>query len=141
MYFETGQGSALSADAHHGVDQQTCEARAYAVRARVPALAPSTRSWVSSVGVLCTTASRSSRAGARGTTSAAAARRADGLRHLLHEPRGCRSGRHGQPAHAARGPRPPPRRQFHHGRARRGRHHAQTTRAPRFTTRSMRGAC
>ena len=31
MYFETGQGSALSADAHFGVDQQTCEARAYAV--------------------------------------------------------------------------------------------------------------
>ena len=31
MYFETGQGCALSADAHHGVDQQTCEARAYAV--------------------------------------------------------------------------------------------------------------
>jgi len=31
MYFETGQGSALSAGAHHGVDQQTCEARAYAV--------------------------------------------------------------------------------------------------------------
>ena len=31
MYFETGQGSALSAAAHHGVDQQTCEARAYAV--------------------------------------------------------------------------------------------------------------
>jgi ethanolamine ammonia-lyase large subunit len=29
MYFETGQGSALSAGAHHGVDQQTCEARAY----------------------------------------------------------------------------------------------------------------
>jgi ethanolamine ammonia-lyase large subunit len=31
MYFETGQGSALSAQAHHGVDQQTLEARAYAV--------------------------------------------------------------------------------------------------------------
>jgi len=31
MYFETGQGSALSANAHEGVDQQTCEARAYAV--------------------------------------------------------------------------------------------------------------
>ncbi len=31
MYFETGQGSALSADAHHGVDQQTMEARAYGV--------------------------------------------------------------------------------------------------------------
>lgn len=31
MYFETGQGSALSANANHGVDQQTCEARAYAI--------------------------------------------------------------------------------------------------------------
>jgi len=31
MYFETGQGSALSANAHEGLDQQTCEARAYAV--------------------------------------------------------------------------------------------------------------
>lgn len=31
MYFETGQGSALSANAHFGVDQQTCEVRAYAV--------------------------------------------------------------------------------------------------------------
>ena len=39
MYFETGQGSALSADAHHGVDQQTIEARAYAVaRAFAPLL-------------------------------------------------------------------------------------------------------
>ncbi len=34
MYFETGQGSALSANAHGGVDQQTCEARAYAVARR-----------------------------------------------------------------------------------------------------------
>src|SRR4029077_9357881 len=33
VYFETGQGRALSAGAHHGVDQQTLEARAYA-RAR-----------------------------------------------------------------------------------------------------------
>jgi ethanolamine ammonia-lyase large subunit len=31
MYFETGQGSAFSAHAHHGIDAQTCEARAYAV--------------------------------------------------------------------------------------------------------------
>jgi ethanolamine ammonia-lyase large subunit len=39
MYFETGQGSALSANAHHGMDQQTCEARAYAVaRAYKPLL-------------------------------------------------------------------------------------------------------
>jgi len=34
MYFETGQGGALSAGAHFGVDQQTCEARAYAVARR-----------------------------------------------------------------------------------------------------------
>ncbi len=34
MYLETGQGSALSANAHHGVDQQTLEARAYAVARR-----------------------------------------------------------------------------------------------------------
>jgi ethanolamine ammonia-lyase large subunit len=34
MYFETGQGSCLSAGAHHGVDQQTLEARAYAVARR-----------------------------------------------------------------------------------------------------------
>jgi ethanolamine ammonia-lyase large subunit len=39
MYFETGQGAALSANAHHGVDQQTIEARAYAVcRAYQPLL-------------------------------------------------------------------------------------------------------
>jgi ethanolamine ammonia-lyase large subunit len=31
MYFETGQGSSLSANAHHGTDQQTCEVRAYAI--------------------------------------------------------------------------------------------------------------
>jgi ethanolamine ammonia-lyase large subunit len=31
MYFETGQGSELSANAHHSVDQQTCEVRAYAI--------------------------------------------------------------------------------------------------------------
>jgi ethanolamine ammonia-lyase large subunit len=34
MYFETGQGSALSSRGHHGVDQQTLEARAYAVARR-----------------------------------------------------------------------------------------------------------
>ncbi|MEI6162044.1 MAG: ethanolamine ammonia-lyase subunit EutB, partial [Roseococcus sp.] len=39
MYFETGQGSALSAEAHHGVDQQTIETRAYGVaRAYAPLL-------------------------------------------------------------------------------------------------------
>ncbi|MEM6898230.1 MAG: ethanolamine ammonia-lyase subunit EutB [Pseudomonadota bacterium] len=34
MYFETGQGSCLSSESHHGVDQQTLEARAYAVARR-----------------------------------------------------------------------------------------------------------
>jgi ethanolamine ammonia-lyase large subunit len=34
MYFETGQGSALSSDGHHGVDQQTCEARCYGLARR-----------------------------------------------------------------------------------------------------------
>ncbi len=34
MYFETGQGSALSANANHGIDQQTCEARAYGLARR-----------------------------------------------------------------------------------------------------------
>ena len=39
MYFETGQGAALSSDAHHGIDQQTVETRAYAVaRAFAPLL-------------------------------------------------------------------------------------------------------
>ena len=38
MYFETGQGSALSANAHGGVDQQTCEARAYAVARKLKPL-------------------------------------------------------------------------------------------------------
>ncbi|MBI5440465.1 MAG: ethanolamine ammonia-lyase subunit EutB [Deltaproteobacteria bacterium] len=38
MYFETGQGSALSAEGHGGVDQQTCEARAYAVARRLEPL-------------------------------------------------------------------------------------------------------
>jgi ethanolamine ammonia-lyase large subunit len=42
MYFETGQGSALSANAHHGVDQQTCEARAYAVARRYAPLLSNT---------------------------------------------------------------------------------------------------
>ena len=42
MYFETGQGSALSANAHHGVDQQTCEARAYAVARRFSPLLTNT---------------------------------------------------------------------------------------------------
>lgn len=47
MYFETGQGSSLSADANHGVEQQTLEARAYGL-ARCYDLCWSTPSSVSS---------------------------------------------------------------------------------------------
>jgi len=47
MYFETGQGSALSAGAHAGMDQQTCEARAYAVaRAFQPLLVNSVAGFI-----------------------------------------------------------------------------------------------
>ncbi|CNI13112.1 ethanolamine ammonia-lyase subunit EutB [Yersinia vastinensis] len=42
MYFETGQGSCLSANAHFGVDQQTCEARAYAIARRFSPLLTNT---------------------------------------------------------------------------------------------------
>ena len=70
MYFETGQGSALSASAHHGVDQQTLEARAYAV-ARALRAAAGQHAWsASSARNICTTASRSSAPGWR-TISAA----------------------------------------------------------------------
>ena len=58
MYFETGQGSALSANAHHGVDQQTLEARAYAV-ARASSRCWSTPSSASSARNTCSMASRS----------------------------------------------------------------------------------
>lgn len=64
MYFETGQGSALSANAHHGVDQQTMEARAYAVaRAFEPLLVNTVVGFIGPS--ICTTASRSSAPGWR----------------------------------------------------------------------------
>jgi ethanolamine ammonia-lyase large subunit len=90
MYFETGQGSALSANAHHGVDQQTCEA------APTPWHGISIRFWsipwsASSARNTCTTASRSF-APAWKTISAASCWRAHGLRYLLHQPRRSRSG-------------------------------------------------
>ena len=52
MYFETGQGSALSAGAHHGIDSQTCEVRAYAVaRAFDPFLVNSVVGFIRPVSV------------------------------------------------------------------------------------------
>jgi len=64
MYFETGQGSALSAGAHHGVDQQTLEARAYGVaRAFDPLLVNSVVA--SSARNISMTARKSSAPGSR----------------------------------------------------------------------------
>ena len=69
MYFETGQGSALSAEAHHGVDQQTMEARAYAVARRYGPLLVNTV--VGFIGPdTSTTAKRSSGLGWRITSAA-----------------------------------------------------------------------
>ena len=58
MYFETGQGSALSANAHHGVDQLTCEARNYGI-ARYYQPFWSTPSSVPSVQNICSMRARS----------------------------------------------------------------------------------
>ena len=78
MYFETGQGSALSADAHHGVDQQTCEARAYAVARRFAPLLVNTRGRLHRPGVpVRRQADHPRRAG--GPLLRQAARPADGL--------------------------------------------------------------
>ena len=59
MYFETGQGSALSANAHHGVDQQTW--RRGPMRWRAPSIRCWSTAWsVSSVRSICMTARKSS---------------------------------------------------------------------------------
>jgi ethanolamine ammonia-lyase large subunit len=112
MYFETGQGSALSANAHHGVDQQTLEARAYAVapfsthagehggrlyRARVPVRRQTDH------------ARRSRRSLLR-----QAAWAAHGMRRLLYQSCGGRPGRHGCSAYATWRCW----RELHHGRSR-----------------------
>ena len=89
MYFETGQGSALSAEAHHGVDQLTLEARAYGV-ARVfdPFLVNSV---VGFIGPEYLYDERQIiRAGARRPFHGQTAGAADGLRRVLHE--SCRGG-------------------------------------------------
>jgi ethanolamine ammonia-lyase large subunit len=101
MYFETGQGTALSADAHHGTDQLTMEARAYGL-ARRYSPSWSTASWASSGRSTSTTASRSP-ARASKTTSWASSAALDGLRRLLHQPRRVRSERRREPRDAPRG--------------------------------------
>ena len=112
MYFETGQGSALSANAHHGVDQQTCEARAYAVARRYRPLLVNTVVGFIGPNYLYD-GKQIQRAGLERSFLRQAPRPAHGLRHLLYEPHGGRSGRYGRAADAA-GRR---RSELHHGRA------------------------
>ncbi|SQC05457.1 ethanolamine ammonia-lyase heavy subunit [Klebsiella pneumoniae] len=91
MYFETGQGSCLSANAHHGVDQQTCEARAYAVARHFEPLLVNTVGRFYRSGVsLRRQADYSRRAG--GSFLRQADGPADRLRRLLYQPRGSGSG-------------------------------------------------
>jgi len=114
MYFETGQGSALSANAHHGVDQQTVEARAYAVaRAFDPLLVNTVVGFIGPEYLY--NGKQIMRAGLQAPGPA------HGRGHLLHQPRRGRPGRHGRAVDLARRGGL----QFHHGRARGGRHHAQ----------------
>ena len=95
MYFETGQGSALSADAHFGVDQQTMETRAYAVAQIVQAAPRQYRRRLHRSGIsLRRQANHPSRP--RGSFLRQAPGSADGLRRLLHESCGGGSGRHGR---------------------------------------------
>ena len=119
MYFETGQGSALSADAHHGVDQQTLEARAYAVaRVLKPLLVNSVVGFIGPEYLY--DGKQITRAGLERSFLRQAHGRADGRRCLLHQSRRRRSGRHGCAACASgRG-----RGQFRDGRTGRRRHHA-----------------
>ncbi len=63
MNFETGQGSALSAGGHHGVDQQTCEARAYAVARESQAATGQYRGRLHRPGIPLRRQARSYRAG------------------------------------------------------------------------------
>ena len=93
MYFETGQGSALSANAHHGVDQQTLEARAYAVaRAFKPLLVNTVVGFIGPGISVRRQADHPRRPG--GPFLRQADGRADGRRRLLHQPCRSRPGRH-----------------------------------------------
>ncbi len=115
MYFETGQGSALSAGAHHGVDQQTCEARAYAVaRAFDPLLVNSVVGFIGPEYLF--DGKEIIRAGLEDHFCGKLLRR-----RLLHQPCRGRPGRHGQSLDAI-GRR---RRDLYYGGARRRRRDAE----------------
>ncbi len=116
MYFETGQGSALSANAHHGVDQQTCEVRAYAVARHYKPLLVNTV--VGFIGPeYLYDGKQIIRAGLEDHFCGKLLGVPMGWRHLLHQSCRSRSGRHGYVAHPARYCR----HQFHHGHSRLGR--------------------
>jgi hypothetical protein len=120
MYFETGQGSALSANANFGVDQQTCEVRAYALARRYKPLSHQHGGRLHRARVPVRRQADHPR-GPRRSLQRQAAGPAHRLRHLLHQPCRGRPGRHGHAARAAghRG------HQLHHGHSGRGRRDAQ----------------
>jgi ethanolamine ammonia-lyase large subunit len=120
MYFETGQGSALSANAHHGVDQQTLEARAYGL-GRAPSIRCSLTPCRLHRPRVPLRRQGDHPRGAGGPFLRQADGRAAGRRRLLHQPRRGRPGRHGYAADAAGGGG----RHLRDGRARRRRRHAQ----------------
>ena len=90
MYFETGQGSALSANAHHGVDQQTLEARAYGVARHYRPMLVNTGG-VHRAGVFVRREANCTRRAGRSFLRQASWV-AHGLRRLLHQPRRGRPG-------------------------------------------------
>jgi ethanolamine ammonia-lyase large subunit len=96
MYFETGQGSELSADAHHGWDQLTMEARCYGLAKRYHPFQVNTV--VGFIGPeYLYDARQIQRAGSGGSLHGQAHRRVDGRRRLLHQPRPRRPERHREP--------------------------------------------
>ena len=101
MYFETGQGSALSAGAQHRGGSADLRSPRLRGGARVQAVTRQHRGRLHRPGVsVRRQADHPRRAG--GPFLRQAARRADGLRRLLHQPRRSRSGRHGHVADLAR---------------------------------------
>ena len=119
MYFETGQGSALSADAHNGWDQLTLEARNYGPGPALLAHAGEHRGGLHRPRV--PVRHRPDPPGrARGPLHGQALGRVHGLRRVLHQPRRHRPEQLREPGHPA-GRR---RLQLHHGRAHGRRFHA-----------------
>ena len=101
MYFETGQGAALSAGAHHGIDQQTVEARAYAVaRAFDPLIVNTVVGFIGPEYLY--DGKQIIRAGLEDHFCAKLMGLPMGRRRLLHQPCRGRPGRHGRAYDPAR---------------------------------------